>query len=47
LYGNSQKYGCEVKETPKTGDQGVDLIASINDLRICIQCTDHKKAIGN
>jgi len=39
--------GWEVKETPKTGDQGVDLIASINDLRICIQCKDHEKAIGN
>jgi len=23
--------GWEVKETPTTGDQGVDLIASIND----------------
>ena len=28
--------GWEVKATPNTGDQGVDLIASINDLRICI-----------
>ncbi len=39
--------GWEVKETPNTGDQGVDIIASINDLRICIQCKDHEKAIGN
>ena len=39
--------GWEVKETPSTGDQGVDLIASINSLRICIQCKDHEKAIGN
>ena len=39
--------GWEVKETPNTGDQGVDLIASINDLRICIQCKNHEKAIGN
>jgi len=39
--------GWEVKETPNTGDQGVDLIASINDLRICIQCKNHKKAVGN
>ena len=30
-----------------TGDQGVDLIASINDLRICIQCKDHERSIGN
>ncbi len=42
-----KKHGWIVKETPKTGDQGVDLIASINDLRICIQCKDHEKAIGN
>ena len=39
--------GWEVKETPITGDQGVDLIASIKGLRICIQCKDHEKAIGN
>ena len=39
--------GWEVKETPNTGDQGVDLIASIDNLRICIQCKNHKKAIGN
>jgi len=42
-----KEHGWEVKETPNTGDQGVDLIASINDLRICIQCKDHEKAIGN
>lgn len=39
--------GWKVKETPNTGDQGVDLIASIDNLRICIQCKDHKKVIGN
>jgi len=39
--------GWEEKETPNSGDQGVDLIASINDLRICIQCKDLVKAIGN
>ena len=39
--------GWKVKETPNTGDQGVDLIASIDYLRICIQCKNHKKAIGN
>ena len=42
-----KQYGWEVKETPKTGDQGVDLIASIKNLRICIQCKGHEKAIGN
>ena len=39
--------GWNVKETPNTGDQGVDLIASMDNLRICIQCKDHKKLIGN
>tara|TARA_B100000674_G_scaffold384467_1_gene327805 strand:+ start:64 stop:933 length:870 start_codon:yes stop_codon:yes gene_type:complete len=39
--------GWLVKQTPASGDQGVDLIASIGNLRLCIQCKDHKKAIGN
>ena len=39
--------GWKVKETPNTGDQGVDLIASIDSLRICIKCKNHKKIIGN
>jgi len=42
-----KQQGWVVKETPNTGDQGVDLIASIDDLRICIQCKNHEKAIGN
>ena len=42
-----QSQGWEVKQTPVSGDQGVDLIASIDDLRLCIQCKDHQKAIGN
>tara|TARA_B100000963_G_scaffold347957_1_gene354874 strand:+ start:79 stop:948 length:870 start_codon:yes stop_codon:yes gene_type:complete len=39
--------GWVVKQTPISGDQGVDLIASIDDFRLCIQCKDHKNAIGN
>tara|TARA_Y100000589_G_scaffold146601_1_gene140248 strand:- start:920 stop:1789 length:870 start_codon:yes stop_codon:yes gene_type:complete len=39
--------GWMVKETPITGDQGVDLIASIAEYRLCIQCKDHQKPIGN
>ena len=42
-----KKNGWNVKETPNTGDQGVDLIASMDNLRICIQCKDHIKVIGN
>ena len=39
--------GWRVEETPKTGDQGIDLIASIENYRLCIQCKDHIKAVGN
>ena len=39
--------GWEVEETSSTGDQGVDLIASIENFRLCIQCKNHKKPIGN
>ena len=39
--------GWRVEETPKSGDQGIDLIASIENYRLCIQCKDHKKPIGN
>ena len=42
-----EKAGWEVEETSTTGDQGVDLIASIEDLRVCIQCTCFAKAVGN
>ena len=39
--------GWNVKQTPVSGDQGVDLIASIGNLRLCIQCKDHQKPLGN
>ena len=39
--------GWKVKQTPVSGDQGVDLIASIDDVRLCIQCKDHQKPVGN
>ena len=39
--------GWEVEDTPITGDQGVDLIASIEDIRVCIQCKCFAKAVGN
>ena len=39
--------GWKEKETPSSADQGVDLIASIDGLRVCIQCKNHEKAIGN
>ena len=39
--------GWVVEDTPTTGDQGVDLIASIEDLRVCIQCKCFTKPVGN
>ena len=39
--------GWRIDNTPVSGDQGVDLIASIENLRLCIQCKDHQKPIGN
>lgn len=37
----------KVKHTPKTGDQGVDLIAIKNDITIAIQCKFYSKPVGN
>ena len=42
-----QDAGWEVEDTTATGDQGVDLIASIENIRVCIQCKCFKKAVGN
>ena len=39
--------GWVVEDTPTSGDQGVDLIASIEDLRVCIQCKCFNKPVGN
>lgn len=37
----------KVKRTPKTGDQGVDLIAIKNNLTVAIQCKYYSKPVGN
>jgi len=39
--------GWRVEETLKSGDQGIDLITSIEKYRLCIQCKAHKKPIRN
>ncbi len=39
--------GWNVEQTSLSGDQGVDIIASIENFRLCIQCKDHAKPIGN
>lgn len=38
--------GYKVEFTPRTGDQGVDLIAARNEERIAIQCKRWKNSIG-
>lgn len=42
-----EEAGWEVEVTPTSGDQGVDLIASIEDIRVCIQCKCFAKTVGN
>ena len=42
-----EEAGWVVEDTPTSGDQGVDLIASIEDLRVCIQCKCFAKPVGN
>ena len=41
------KAGWEVEDTPASGDQVVDLIASRDDMRVCIQCKRLKRKVGN
>ena len=41
------KDGWKVDGTSVSGDQGVDLIASKDDLRVCIQCKRYSKPVGN
>ncbi|WP_313391998.1 restriction endonuclease [Sphingobium yanoikuyae] len=41
------RYGIEVRRTPITGDQGVDLIAEIYGDRVAIQCKRSATAVGN
>ena len=39
--------GWRVNLTPTSGDQGVDLIASKEYLKVCIQCKRYSKPVGN
>jgi restriction system protein len=39
--------GWAVNYTPRTGDQGVDVIASIADIKVAIQCKFYKNKVGN
>ena len=42
-----KKRGWIVELTPKSGDQGVDLIATKEYLKVCIQCKRYSKPVGN
>ena len=39
--------GWEARHTKASGDQGVDLIAEIEDIKVCIQCKRYNKPVGN
>jgi restriction system protein len=39
--------GWAVQQTPIVGDQGVDLIAEKNGMRVAVQCKLYSKAVGN
>lgn len=39
--------GWSVSDTAVTGDQGVDLIATKNNSRVCIQCKRYSSPVGN
>jgi len=42
-----QKNGWKVKETPRSNDQGADLIAQKGVLKFIIQCKNYEKPVGN
>ena len=42
-----QHKGLNVRKTPRTGDQGVDLIVKTDTSKIAIQCKFYSKPVGN
>jgi len=42
-----QEAGWNVEQTQASNDQGVDLIAQIENLKVCIQCKRYSNAVGN
>ena len=42
-----KKYGWNIEFTKGSGDQGVDIIAQKDNVRIAIQCKKHKKPVSN
>lgn len=39
--------GFSVQFTPRTGDQGVDILATRGNQRLAIQCKDYQGSVGN
>ena len=42
-----QEAGWNVEQTQASNDQGVDLIAQIEDLKVCIQCKHYSNPVGS
>lgn len=42
-----EKAGWDVTISKATGDQGVDLVASMDNIRVCIQCKRYSQPVGN
>jgi restriction system protein len=42
-----RKQGYEVELTPKSGDQGVDLLLNKQSLRVAVQLKRYQGAVGN
>jgi len=45
--GRLRDAGWETRYTPKSGDQGVDIIAERDGTRVAIQCKNYKQPVGN
>lgn len=39
--------GWEARQTPKSGDQGVDIIAERDGISVAIQCKNYRQPVGN
>jgi len=39
--------GWETRSTPRSGDQGVDIIAERDGISVAIQCKNYKQPVGN
>ena len=42
-----QKNGWKTEFTPKTGDQGADIIANKGKIKLVVQCKNYEKPVGN